>query len=105
MYFALSVPFMLMLKLPYSGKLLREKNFRELVKNTIFTEKLSRIARFCSTKGATPPNFVEKTSANSHKTVKFAKVFPSKVSCCTVYVCAQIFKYRNSIHVIRCNST
>ena len=29
---------------------------------------------------ATPPNFAEKTFANSHKTVTFAKFSPSKVS-------------------------
>ena len=72
------------------------ENFHELVKNTIFTEKtfadcslllhqrtphpkfhrkLSRIAHFCCTKGCHTPNFTEKTFANSHKTVKFAKVF------------------------------
>ena len=42
------------------------ENFRELVKNTIFVD-------------ATLPNFTKKTFMNSHKTVKFTKVF-----CCTV---------------------
>ena len=40
--------------LPYSGKLSREK---ELVKNTIFLEKLSRIAHFCCAKGYYTPKF------------------------------------------------
>ena len=43
--------------------------------NSIFAEKLLRIARFCSAKGRHAPNFAEKTFAYSHKTVKFAKVF------------------------------
>ena len=43
---------------------------------------------------ATPPNFVEKTFANSHKTMKFAKVFSLKsfplygsTRGCTLYFC------------------
>ena len=44
------------------------------------------IACFCSTKGATPPNFAEKTFANSHKNAKFTKVFPLKVSHYTVHL-------------------
>ena len=35
-------------------------------------------------KDAMPPNFVEKTFANSHKTAKFAKIPPSKVFRYTV---------------------
>ena len=35
-------------------------------------------------KDATPPNFAEKTFANSHKTTKFARLSPSKVSRYTV---------------------
>ena len=37
--------------------------------------KLSRIARFCRTKGCHDPNFTKKTFVYSHKTAKFAKVF------------------------------
>ena len=50
------------------------ENLRKLMKNTIFVEKLSRIARFGCAKDATLPNFAEKTFVNSHKTAKFAKV-------------------------------
>ena len=51
-------------EVPYSGKILREKTFHELIKNTIY---------------------VEETFVNSHKTAKFAKKFsPLKVSCHTV---------------------
>ena len=42
-------------EVPYSGKILREKTFHELIKNTIY---------------------VEETFVNSHKTAKFAKIFP-----------------------------
>jgi len=38
-------------------------------------ENFSQIARFATRKDAIPPNFAEKTFANSHKTVKFTKVF------------------------------
>ena len=39
------------------------ENFRELVKNMIFAKrKLSQIARFCSTKGTTPPILWRKLS-------------------------------------------
>ena len=55
----------------------------------LYSRKLSRIGEkynFCgenfrrllasaAPKDATPPNFAEKTFANRHKTVKFAKVF------------------------------
>ena len=47
-------------EVPYSGKILREKTFHELIKNTIF---------------------VEETFANSHKTAKFAKVSCHTVVC------------------------
>ena len=56
--------------LPYTGKL-----SRELVKIWFSWRKLSRIARFCSTKGRHALNFAEKTFAYSHKTEKFTKVF------------------------------
>ena len=62
----------------YSVKLSREKTFVNWWKIQFLQRKLSPIARFCSTKGATPPNFMEKTFANSHKTAKFVKVFSLK---------------------------
>ena len=47
-----------------------------LVKNTIFRGKNFRgLLTFAAPKDAMPPNFVEKTFADSHKSVKFAKVF------------------------------
>ena len=49
-----------------SGKLSREKTFAKYFHGESFQELLA-----C----ATPPNFVEKTFANSHKNVKFAEVF------------------------------
>ena len=47
----------------------------QIGEKSIFAEKILRIAHFCIAKGATPPNFVEKTFTNSHRTAKFAKVF------------------------------
>ena len=41
--------------------------------------KLSRIAPFTVPKDTTPPNFTEKTFANSHKTAKFVKVFSLEI--------------------------
>ena len=38
-------------------------------------ENLHGLLNFAMPKDATPPNFTEKTFANSHKTTKFAKVF------------------------------
>ena len=60
---------------PYSGKLPREKTFANWWKIRVSWRKLSRIARLCCTKDDMPSNFAEKTFANSHKNVKFAKVF------------------------------
>jgi len=40
--------------------------------------KLSQIVTFAVPKDTVPPNFVEKTVVNSHKTAKFAKVFSLK---------------------------
>ena len=54
----------------------RGRNFRGLVKK--HNTKLSWIARLSRAKGHHVPNFAEKTFANSHKTVKFAKVFSLK---------------------------
>ena len=48
-----------------------------------------RNTRWCCQIMLCLPNFVEKTFANSHKTLKFAKVFPSKVSRYTVLVSFQ----------------
>ena len=53
--------------LPYSRNLLWEKTFVNRGKK-IFVENTF-------TKNATPPNFMEKTSTNGHKTLKFTKVF------------------------------
>ena len=44
------------------------EHFREL---QFSRRKLSQIAPFCHAKDPTPPNFAEKTFANSHKTAKF----------------------------------
>ena len=64
---------------PHSHTVWREtfegENFRELVKIRFSQRKLSWIARFYNAKECHAPNFVEKTFAYSHKTVKFAKVF------------------------------
>ena len=51
------------------------ENFRELVENTIFTEKTFMDCLLVPPKDATPLNFTEKTFAISHKTSKFVKVF------------------------------
>ena len=52
------------------------ENFHELVKNMIFMEKtFCRLLAFAVPKEAMPPNFAEKTFANSHKTTKFTEVF------------------------------
>ena len=64
--------------IPYSRKLSREKTFANWwknQKNRFSQRKLSRIARLCRAKDATPPNFAEKTFTNSHKTAKFTKVW------------------------------
>ena len=51
-------------------------------------ENLRRLLAFTMPKDTTPPNFVEKTFANSHKPRKFS---PSKVSHYTVHAqCAQL---------------
>ena len=55
-----------------TGIFQRRKNFREVVKNTIFVEV------FAAPKDATPPDFAGKTFANNHKTVKFSIVFSLK---------------------------
>ena len=45
------------------------------MKNTIFAEKTFADCSLAVPKDTTPPNFTEKMFADSHKTVKFAKVF------------------------------
>ena len=51
----------------------------------IFLEKTftDPIAHFCYAKECYAPNFAEKTVANSHKNVKFAKVF--SLECFPLY--------------------
>ena len=71
--------------LPYSGKLSREKTFRELVKIQFSQRKLSRIARFCRAKGCHTPNFMKKTFAYSPKLRNSRKFSPSKVFCYMVW--------------------
>ena len=57
----------------------------ELVKNTNFAEKTFTDCSLVPLKDAMPPNIVEKTFVNSHKTAKFTKFSPSKVSRYTVH--------------------
>ena len=59
----------------YSGKLLREKTFADWWKYDFRGENFCGLLAFAAPKDAMPPNFTEKTFANSHKTVKSAKVF------------------------------
>ena len=60
---------------PYSGKLFERENFHKLVKKTIFAGKIFMDCSLLLPTDAMPPNLTEKTFVNSHKTVKFAKVF------------------------------
>ena len=48
------------------------ENFRELVKNKIFTEKTFVKCSLIPPNDAMPPNFMEKTFMNSHKISQFA---------------------------------
>ena len=50
------------------------ENICKLVENKIFAD-CSLVLPIVLPKNAMPPNFTEKTFANSHKTSKFAKVF------------------------------
>ena len=59
----------------YSGKLSRKKTFVNWWKIQFLRRKLSQILTRAAPKDATSPNFIEKTFANSHKTLKFAQVF------------------------------
>ena len=61
--------------IPYSGKLSREKTFADWWKYDFCGENFCGLLAFAAPKDATPPNFTEKTFANSHKTAKSAKVF------------------------------
>ena len=51
-------------------------NFHKMAKNRFSRRKLSQIARLYRAKDATPPNFAEKTFANSHKTRNLRKFSP-----------------------------
>ena len=64
-------------KIKYSETLLREKT---LVDNAMLTEKTFIDYWLVLPKDTTPPNFVEKTFTNSHKTLsmKLVKVFSLK---------------------------
>ena len=63
------------MELPYSGKLSREKTFANWWKIRFCGENFHGLLAFPVPRDATPPNFAEKTFANSLKTAKFAKVF------------------------------
>ena len=62
---------------PYSGKLSWEKVSR-IGENKSFTKKTFAACSLGATKNAMPPNFVEKTFTDSHKTSKFTKIFSLK---------------------------
>ena len=65
---------LIILLLPYSGKVLKEKT---LVMDKTFADWLLVLS-----KDATPPNFMVKILfANNHKTLTFVKVFYLKASC------------------------
>ena len=59
-------------RVPYSGKLSREKTF---AKYDFYGENFRGILTFAMPKDITPPNFIKRNFVNSHKTAKFAKVF------------------------------
>ena len=62
-------------QLQYSIKLSREKLSQIGERYDFSGENFHRLLTFAMPKDATPPTFVEKTFAPSHKTAKFAKVF------------------------------
>ena len=67
-----------------SGKLLREKAFAKSIsgKYNFCRENFADFSLMLQT-DTTPPNFVEKTFTNSHKTSQNPQKFsPSNVSCC-----------------------
>ena len=47
-------------------------------KDDFWGEKFHKLLACATQKDTTPPNFVEKTFTNSHKTAKFVKVFSLK---------------------------
>ena len=55
------------------------ENLHELVKKTIFTEKTFTDCLLVLRQMTPCPNFAEKAFANSHKIVKFVKVFSIKI--------------------------
>ena len=70
-WFTRTVPFINEDGYHIAGKF-RGRNFANWWKLRFLRRKLSQIARLCRAKEATPPNSVEKTFANSHKTAKFS---------------------------------
>ena len=63
--------------LPYSGELSRKKTFANWWKIR-FSQRRLVDCSLVLPKDTTPPNFMEKSFMNSHKTLKFAKVFSLK---------------------------
>ena len=70
--------------IPYSVKLQGRKHLQIGEKYDFRRENFHGLLACAMPKDAMPPNFVEKTFANSHKTAKFAKIPPSKVFRYTV---------------------
>ena len=62
--------------IPYSGKLSREKTFARIGGNTIFAEKTCADCSLLQRQRTSRPKFRGENFAYSHKTAKFAKVFP-----------------------------
>ena len=62
-----------MKKIPYSGNFRERKLLR--VWKKIFTKQTFTDCSLMLPKNGVPPNFVEKTFANTHKTTKLAKAF------------------------------
>ena len=65
----------------YSGKFSREKTFTNWWRTRNSRRKLSWIAWRHQLGVGVAVDFVEKTFVDRHKTTKFVKVSPSKVSC------------------------
>ena len=70
----------------HSGKYSREKTF---AKYDFYGENFCGILTFAVPKDITPPNFMKRNFANSHKTAKFAEVFSLEGFCYTVPVNAE----------------
>ena len=62
----------------------RGRKLSQIGENMIFTEKTFAGCSLFQPQRTPHPNFAEKTLAYSHKTAKFVKVSPSKLSCYTV---------------------